>query len=149
MHWSNRLTSHMKMIPTIQSWAEIRTESCKENMGRFYETSLYWPLPIGFSFGLFTIIALDLTIPLIFECHSNIHCNLIVIMINAIDCLKRIRGVGSKLSLRQIRTVTLDFDLSLVIESHLFWWKVVRKQCILFQLLNLFIWCLIIHLIIS
>jgi hypothetical protein len=110
----------MRMIPTIQARAEIRTKSCKGNMGRFYETSLFWPLPIGLSFGLFTNIALDLTILLIFECHSNIHCNFIVIVIHAIDCLKRIRGVGSKLSLSQIRTVTLDFDLSHVTESHTF-----------------------------
>ncbi len=77
MHWTNRLTSRMRMIPTIQSWDEIRTESCEGNMGRFYETYLYWPLPIRLSFGLFTNIALDLTTLLIFECHSNIHCNLL------------------------------------------------------------------------
>jgi len=43
--WSNCLKSCMRLNPTIESW--IRTESCKENMGRYYKTSSFWPLPIG------------------------------------------------------------------------------------------------------
>ena len=46
--WSNWLKSCMRMNPTInQSWTQIRTECCKGNTGRYYETSLFWALPIG------------------------------------------------------------------------------------------------------
>ncbi len=45
--WSNRLKSCMRMNPTIQSWTQIRTESCKGNTGRYNETSLFLPMPVG------------------------------------------------------------------------------------------------------
>ncbi len=61
-------------------------------MGRYNETSLFWPLPIGLSFGPLSTITIDLIIPAVFERHSIIHFDFIVIMVHATDCLKRIRG---------------------------------------------------------
>jgi hypothetical protein len=61
-------------------------------MDRCNETLLFWPLPIGLSFGTPSTTTLDLIIPAVFECHSIIHFDFIVIVVHAIDCLKRIRG---------------------------------------------------------
>lgn len=36
--------------------------------------------------------SLDLIIPVVLECHSMIHFDFIMIVVHAIDCLKRIRG---------------------------------------------------------
>jgi hypothetical protein len=63
----------MRMNPTInQSWTQIRTECCEGNTGRYYETSLFWPLPIGWlSIWWISTIALDLIIlPLVAEHYS-------------------------------------------------------------------------------
>ncbi len=57
----------MRINPTInQSWTQIRTESCKGNMGRYYETSLFLPLPIRWlSIWWISTITLDLIILLL------------------------------------------------------------------------------------
>jgi hypothetical protein len=37
----------MRMNPTISQSRTHRTERSKGNTGRYYETSLFWTLPIG------------------------------------------------------------------------------------------------------
>ena len=70
--WSNWLKSCMRTNPRIQSWTQIRTESCEGNTGRYYETSLFWPLPIGWlSIWWISIVALDhIILPLVAEHYS-------------------------------------------------------------------------------
>ncbi len=94
--WSKWLKSCMRTYPTINhSWTQIRMESCKGNTGRYYKTSLFWPLPIGWlSIWWISTIALDLIILLLVTEHyffwwkvARKQCILFQLLVGSICCL--------------------------------------------------------------
>jgi hypothetical protein len=79
----------MRVNLTLQFRANS-TERQKENQACICQTSFWSRVTLN------RTLALDLIIPLVTEPHSIVHFNFILIVIHAIDCLKHIRGVGSR-----------------------------------------------------